>query len=306
MNKEFETLRKALTPSLSQDERSSLKKEFLAYLDSTPSARAVASPYFYRFGAVYAFALVLLVGGPVVFAAEHSAPRDPLYTLKTHVLEPAVLSLVSGFDGVEARVNNALVKRRLADAKELVARAEYDAKDIQILQKGIERHSRSIQTYLVETGEKGNFSEVLDASSELQHSLGAYERVLSILIRGEEAASPEVVVLLEQISSLGAETEKIGEQAAAIVDDTEETTTPVLDELSADTKEVLEKAESKLMETTEAETEFAEEAEALLEESRASSEDAESFRLEGNREAAIKEARSANEAAEQALILLEE
>lgn len=294
MNTNLENIAKANKPTLSHTERASMREEFMAHMDTHPPKAPVPSPYM-RFFPAYAFALLLLIIVPTAYATERSLPSDRLYSLKVQILEPLVVSAASISKATEADVRVVLVERRLKEARLLASDGRLGARESSSLSEQLSVQINEVQEYIGESQEEGDFSESLDTGSDLEATLGGYERVLDTLAGAEE--------ITEAIGLERKETAAAGEETEDAI-----TTTP-----SSETEEYLEdvseEAERVVIKARNAATATAgldsQEVLELVEDAEDALDAAQSSEASGVGTSALVEYRDALRAASESLILLE-
>lgn len=212
MNDPLQKLGDHIRKDVSQKEREQMRSEFFAYTKSHPPVVAIPSP-FMRYSAAYAFGLLVLVTGPVVYAAEQSLPNDFLYPLKVEVLEPIVVSTFSFTKEGAADAKTALVGRRFTEAQELIVNDRLDDETSTNLRNRIAHEVAAIQTYIEETETGGNLSEALEVGSELETVLEGHGQVLTVLSEGTETQVDDASVdqLVDLVEEEGADTEEVSE-----------------------------------------------------------------------------------------------
>lgn len=168
---------------LSQDERSKLRGEFLAYMDMHPTVEVTSrhSPYFsfslFRAPVTYALTAVFLLGG-TAYASERALPADLLYGVKTEVLEPAVLGSVAFSPPLKAKVAAALVERRLDEAETLAQSARLGEEESDTLAEKLEEHVAVIATAAAESDARET-EEMIDIGIEVEASLAVHSELLT-------------------------------------------------------------------------------------------------------------------------------
>lgn len=260
MHNLFKSFKRALTPTLSAEERMHMRKAFHEYMDAhapRPSPYATA----FRLSGLYAIVAILVVSGPLLYAAERSLPNDVLYSLKTKVVEPTVIAVVSFSDSAEIEAHTAIVGRRLSEAERLAVQKELTAENAVLLQDGVERSVRKAHASVEAFRLNGNLEDALDAVSELENVLEAHGDALKTIASRD--TSPSDDELIKSVESFGEETEDIGEDleeglakdldvnayVAEISEDTEETIAEFKEQLRAhevvapDVAELVENAE---------------------------------------------------------------
>ena len=153
MNKLYKKLnRESDHIRLTAAEKSAVKARLFGLpAEGAPSpVRVVRSPYVFfashRFVAVLAaFVLVVFAGGSTAFAAQGALPGQPLYALKTKVLEPVAVALATT-PAAKAAVHVALVQRRVAEAETLAQQGTLTASTGAELAANFESNAQSAET----------------------------------------------------------------------------------------------------------------------------------------------------------------
>lgn len=203
-----------------------MRAEFTAFMDANPPTpkRAVLSPYFphlVRIPAMIALALVVVSG--TAYAAEHSLPNDPLYPVKTSVIEPVFIRGLAFGDRAQASANNTLVDRRLKEAVELIERDEMDPENATKIATAIDRHTEAVSGYVTKASQEGDLSAALDAGTELENTLEAHGDVLASIVDGEPSTA-EIYALIDAVAEHANAVENAGEAVEEqVVNDPEET-----------------------------------------------------------------------------------
>lgn len=192
---------------LSAEERLSLKREFSAYLRARPAQeRPVASPYFtFLRSPVFASLAVFFVLGGTVYAAEGSLPNDPLYALKTEVIEPFVVSMTPLAGVSEGDAHTKLVERRLEEAEKLVGRSELTDQSVAVLTKKVSHSASKVRAFASTAADKGDVGEALEASSELETILEGHEEILEAIAdeQGTSTRATSTDALIDAIDKEG-------------------------------------------------------------------------------------------------------
>lgn len=194
---------------LSAEERQSLKREFSAYLTAHPAQEPpVTSPYltFLR-SPIFASLAVFFVLGGTVYAAEGSLPNDPLYALKTEVIEPIVVSVIPLAGASEGGAHTRLVERRLEEAEKLMARGELTDQSAAVLTEKISRSASKVRAFASTTAGNGDVGEALEASSELETALEGHEEILEAIAdeQGTSTRATSTDALIDAIDEEGQE-----------------------------------------------------------------------------------------------------
>ena len=128
MTKESTHLQKLKTITLSQSEKTRMRNTLIAYATAHPPVVVPSTPTFFsilmssqKFSLYASFmALLVLVGGAGTYAAEGSAPGDPLYGIKIQVNEKVLSALAPTTEG-QARLSGTLATRRIDEVLKLAS-----------------------------------------------------------------------------------------------------------------------------------------------------------------------------------------
>ncbi len=139
---------------LTAEEKNAMRALLRSAMQSYEGDAAVASPYApalrsFRsvvgshrlLTALAALVLVVLAGGSTAaYAARGSLPGQPLYALKTKVLEPVEVALAAT-PAAKAQVETQIATRRVAEAQALAAQGRLDATTTQELEVNFNEHA---------------------------------------------------------------------------------------------------------------------------------------------------------------------
>lgn len=262
MTNDFNKLNKVLDPSLSEAERAKMRGDFLAFMAAHPVASRIPSPYFVlHAGAAYAFAVFLLVSAPVLYAAEHSLPNDPLYSLKTKFLEPAFVGAASlSSDSAEADVNVSLVNRRLREAEQLSATDELSPEIAEDLKATLTASIEKVRAHVAQSRAEGDLEEALDAGLDLENALEAHGRVLDSF--ADDSAAPTDDTFADEVQDLGQHAQDTNDDTEEQLESDSNPDAAYVAEVSQEAKDAIATAEAQLVES--GETSLTAEAEELL------------------------------------------
>jgi hypothetical protein len=141
LNRETEHVR--LTPAEKQAMRAAIFGAPSPLLVAAPRRR---SPYmFMSSGWVRALAALIIIataGTGTAFASEGALPGQPLYAIKTNVVEPVKLALATSA-AAKAAVQAQLAQERVAEAEALAQRGTLDASTSAELADAFEAHAKS-------------------------------------------------------------------------------------------------------------------------------------------------------------------
>lgn len=307
MNEKLTDLARTTRPELPEHERAAMRSEFIAHMEANParSRNAVPSP-FMRYMPAYAFALLLFVTTPVIYAAERSLPNEALYSLKVNVIEPVVVSTFSITKEGAADAKSALIERRFTEAQALVARNELGEEESEELAARISMHVEELQTYIETTESSGDLSEALDTGSDLELALEGYGHALESMSETDPSEENDVHVD-SLVAAFEADSVEAGEASEDIEDAlaaSSEETEQYLATISKDAEEALDRAREELARTHDSALPLIEEAEALVDEAEDAYSAGESSRRSGVSGSALSEYRDAFQAAERSRILL--
>lgn len=259
----------------------------------------------FRAPALYALVLFVALGG-TVYAAESSLPQDFLYPIKTEVLEPVVVQLVSFSGGSRGDAHSALVERRLEEAETLIAEGNLEAESVAILADKIEESSASVQEYISNAARKGRLDKALDTGSRLEAVFEAHEEILSSVADEHASSSPEAEDLINAIEEEGDEAE---EAAELVEQQLAETSDPEIESYIAELQHRVKKTVDQLQETllllSDEGHELTDEALKLLERAKEYQEQSFVFLQNAELEEAFFTLREALNESEKALIILE-
>lgn len=121
--------------------------------------------------------IILLIGVSVSFAAENSLPNDLLYPVKTSVNEN-VLKILARDEESKVKLETRFVRRRLEEAKELVANNKLDNKAQNEISLRIREHTNTVNEYLSSSSEIET-EVAAEVGSDLESYFGAQEKILS-------------------------------------------------------------------------------------------------------------------------------
>lgn len=197
---------------LTDKERGEMLREFMLHVDAHPvSAPRTRSPYIWlmRSPIAYALALFVVLGG-TVYAADGSLPADPLYPLKTDVIEPIAVQLapLAGVSRGDAHV--AIVERRLDEAETLLASGDLATSSASLLARKIAESSSAARTYVSRAAKDGNVAEALDTSTDLESILEGHSEVLSDAA-DDQASSTSAGALVDAVKEQGDQAEDTSE-----------------------------------------------------------------------------------------------
>jgi hypothetical protein len=177
--------RDSSTIQLNNDERESIRKSLLTYIDQNPIEETsyVIEPTRSRTKylptlAVALLALVLL--GGTAYASEYSVPGEMLYTMKTGVNE-RVLALVARSHSSKAQLEVRLADRRLEEAEKLNAQAKLSEETKAQLSTDIVEHLKTAGTHVDKMIAAKDFASVEAATAELETALTSHAKILPTL-----------------------------------------------------------------------------------------------------------------------------
>lgn len=133
-----------------------------------------------RRGVVYVsatFAIVLLVSGGVVAAAEQALPGDLLYPVKTNVTE-GVIGIFSTSPEEKADLQARLASRRLGEVTQLALSGRLTSESRAQLEQEVTKHIAQIDTQVAALKAQNNFKDAIEVSSRLEVSLRDNVRAL--------------------------------------------------------------------------------------------------------------------------------
>lgn len=143
LNKESEHIR------LTADEKRVMRAHIFGAPIASP-VRVVRSPYVFLFSqrwvtALASLVLVVFAGSSTAFAAQGALPGQPLYALKTKVLEPVAVALAST-PAAKAAVHVALAQKRVDEAEALAQKGQLTASTSAELAANFEENAQSADT----------------------------------------------------------------------------------------------------------------------------------------------------------------
>ncbi len=304
MNKQLETIARESRPTLSDTERAAMRSEFMVHMEKNPVKVSILSPYMH-FAGVYAFAALLLVSVPTLYAAERSLPSDVLYPLKVEVIERLVVSAASVSEAAEADVRTSLLERRLKEARLLALDGRLGAEESSVVSRELAAHIENLQQYAEESESEGNLSESLETSSELEATLGGYERALAVISQTTPEDDVYVDGLTETLALERRESQNSSEEVEGdLAADMSSESAQYLAEVSDDAERIVMKARRAANAAAAVEFSVATAALAIVEGAEDALAAAHSSEASGAAGSAITEYRDALRAASESLILL--
>lgn len=299
-----------LPARLSDQERKEMLREFMLHVDGHPVQTPkgiVRSPYltFLKHSVVYSLGIFFILGG-TVYAAEGSLPEDPLYSLKTGVIEPIVIQLAPlvGVDKGDARI--AIVERRLEEAETLLDQGELSTTSATILAAKITQTSSEIRRLTSDTAEDGNVTDALDTSSDLETLLEGHEEVLSAAAEDLASSSPTLEGLVDVVETQGDQTEDVSEDIEQQL--TEATSTEATDytsELMDAASSTIARLQANLADFSPADEDVQKQAAALLDQANAYYQSGLERMAKKDGDGALSDWREAQSAAEKGLIVID-
>jgi len=195
LQKDFENATTAYKQvSLSVSEKEMLKEKIFTAIDteiSQPVSReAILSPFMswslYLRVVPAALLIVLLVGTPVAFAAEHSLPGDTLYSFKTKINEEVVGAFVSKTEKDE--YYESLLTKRASEIRVLAKQGKLDDERLAIFEEILEDNVHDAIATSVASEESPK--EILQDHQAIVALLTFNEEVLGV---SNEKDEPEAV-----------------------------------------------------------------------------------------------------------------
>lgn len=198
MKEKLEQLRKIQARTLTDTEKSELRREFSAYLDTHPIDTASVrnrAPVFLLFGFAPSYAVVG-VAVALAFtagASEFSLPNDPLYTIKTGVNERVLLATTYFSPTLHAQAGHTVFARRLAEAEQLMLLDQMNAETADELQAEITKQAAALNRSIARVESTGEADEANEVREELAATLQQYDPLLDILALRKSVPNTEMI-----------------------------------------------------------------------------------------------------------------
>jgi hypothetical protein len=189
---------------LTPDEKSAMRAAIFG------APKAAPSPFIFfashRFlTALAALVLVVLAGGSTaVYAAQGALPGQPLYALKTKVLEPVEVALAPT-SAAKARVETQIATRRVAEAQTLAAQGKLDATTTQELAASFNEYASQALALAGEDGAAATSSATtteVASSTEENHAAEASSTATSTPQDEAQTESEDIHASIDEQRSL--------------------------------------------------------------------------------------------------------
>lgn len=170
--------------SLTHDERAKMDRVIREYVAmkplTTPQITTTSLSYSW-FSIAYrpiaaALAFVMIFGSGVSYAAEGALPGDALYSVKTHIIEPAKVALATNAEA-KAEVQIELAERRIEEATVLASEGRLDEETENELTAAFEAHAAAVAENMAEA-DKEDDSASTELASRFETRLAAHENIL--------------------------------------------------------------------------------------------------------------------------------
>lgn len=187
MNRIEEQLKKLRNLTLTNEERSRMRAELLAYAElhaGSAVSAPVRSPFSILRIRLYAgmTAAVLLIAalGGTAYASESALPGDALYPVKVGIAEPIQTALVPSDRG-KAAWHAILAERRLEEAADLAARGRLSTQTQDALAQNFNANVSASQMNADRLQHEGDTSGSLSVRSDLEARLAAHAEILAVI-----------------------------------------------------------------------------------------------------------------------------
>lgn len=198
MEREIEQFKRDVTDiHLSQEEKDKMKKKIL----STISYKRKVSPYFsLSFVPVYALLLLLIITVPIVNAAQSSLPGEPLYMVKTSVIEKVQETMAfSQEEKTEFYAHT--TSKRLSEAAALIKEGKANEKILGEVEKTIEASTAKTFESIEILEKNEGVAEVLDIKTDIKNIFQAHSKIFSDIYTetNNPSASDLAEILIDQV-----------------------------------------------------------------------------------------------------------
>lgn len=198
---------------LSNKERLECRHNLIAFIKKHPAKSRSGIKIF------ASFAVLLLAGAGVSYAAEGALPGDILYPAKINVNEQ-VLGALSFSKETKVKWATKRVERRLEEAEKLAFEGKLDADKRAIVEEGFKSSVDEVNARITQFKEDGDQQSSAEIISEFETSLRTHEQILKTLDEpaNNKAKTEEIAPIILNIQSKtkeAAESRKETEQAVS-------------------------------------------------------------------------------------------
>lgn len=198
MKEKLEQLKKIRARTLSETEKTELKREFSVFLDTHPiheTRPRVHAPVFplFQFAPPYAMVGVAVALAFTAGASEFSLPNDPLYTIKTGVNERVLLASTYFSPTLHAQAGHTVFARRLAEAEQLMLLDQMNAETANEIQAEIAEQAEALNRSIARVESVGAPDEAKEVREELAATLQKYDPLLDILELRQSVPNTEMI-----------------------------------------------------------------------------------------------------------------
>jgi hypothetical protein len=296
--------------SLSPEEKMTMKRDFMAFVDAHPVAAprvGALSPYFpqlLRMPTLIAAAFVFVLGG-TAYAAEKSLPNDLLYPIKISVIEPLFIEAPARTELAKASASNVLLSRRLEEAEALLQNNEVDPETMGTIAIAVEAQTRAVHAHIAAARESGEITDALDVGSDVENTLEAHTEVLASLAN-DLPQNEAVQTLIDVVSDNANEAEQVSElieqeAASSTTGETED----YMSEIKAEAATGIESLRAKLAASPDLGDELVQEATLLIQKADESYSAANTSLAAGDSGTALSQLRDSLQSVQQGVILFE-
>ncbi|MEX0918131.1 MAG: hypothetical protein WDZ93_03170 [Candidatus Paceibacterota bacterium] len=196
LREKLKQLKYKTSRTLTDDERTEMKREFSAFMDDHPLSETprpslwIAFPWPYAtYGAVgFATALLFTVG-----ISEFSLPNDSLYAIKTGVNERVMLASTYFSPILYAEAGHTIFARRLEEAEQLMILEQFSSQTADAVQHQIDEQAHELNTSIDRAEASGNVTEANLIREKLNVTLAEYDPLLDILALRKEVSDPAII-----------------------------------------------------------------------------------------------------------------
>lgn len=187
---------------LTDAERTAMKREFAAYLDTHPvhdrHAHIVSGPiararHYLRTRLPVATIGIAVACVFTVSASEHALPNQSLYAVKTNVNERILLASTYLSPVLHAQAGHTVYARRLEEAEQLLLLEQLKAETADTMQSTIDAQEASLDRSIARAEAVGDETEAHDIRAHLAATRTTYDPILDILALRKEASDPSVI-----------------------------------------------------------------------------------------------------------------
>lgn len=153
-----------------------MRHDLLSFVEKHPPKFKIPAHLF--MSPAYAALCIAFLTSAAAYAAELSLPQTLLYPLKTEVLEPIRYRLLAFTPADSARVEQALVERRLEEAHTLAKRGSLTPAIARTLSSQVSDNTQRAERSIQSVTKGGNLGEALTLGSSMESTLSVHEETL--------------------------------------------------------------------------------------------------------------------------------